>query len=149
VSQRGRIRNIAHGLIGTFVSRYNSVNGYWGLGVLRLFAEQNGLSEVTIDLVNKPMLLEHGTPVSIVEEKYQKWFRSALAKSKIDITCISFANVELRFTTFEEFPNIVRDTRGQPYVCTVRIVRTIGDSYETKHIACCAAHDPTKESRSA
>jgi len=147
MSQRGRIRNIAHGLLGTFVSRYNDIDGYWGIGILRLFAEQNGLSKVDIDVTNPPIPFERGTPVSIIEEKYQRWLRNALVREKIDPESVTGAKIELRFSTFEEFPNIIRDTRGQPYVCTVRIARANGNTYEAEHIACYGAHDPTKESR--
>ncbi|HTK37411.1 MAG TPA: hypothetical protein VL325_02870 [Pyrinomonadaceae bacterium] len=148
MSNRGAWKNIASGLLGTFTSRNNDIDGYWGLGILRLFAYRLKLSTLTLDLLNRSLNLLPESPVSYAEEIYQKWLRSSLKKSKIDISEVIRADINLRFSTFEEFPGVPRDTRGEPYVCTVTIVRRGGYTYSATKVGCCALHDPRKDRRS-
>jgi hypothetical protein len=148
MASRKALKNVAYGLLGTFVSRDNDIDGYWGLGVLRLFADRHDMSTVTIDMLNKSLSLSNDSPVRIAEETYQEWFRNALKKSGIDIGHITLANITLRFSTFEEFPNVIRDTRGKPYFCKVAIIHDDGTSYSASKVGCCAPHDPNKDYRS-
>lgn len=130
------------------MSRNNDIEGYWGLGILRLFADRHGLSTITIELRGQSLNLSHESPVKTAEETYQKWFHNTLRKLHIDIHDIDGANINLRFSTFEEFPNVVRDTRGEPYVCTVTVIRRNGSTYSASKVGCCAAHDPRKDRQS-
>ena len=120
MSRRKILKGFAYGLLGTFVSRNNDIEGYWGLGILRLYAEKHKLSTITIDLL----------------------------KSKVEPSIVTEAKIDLRFSTFVEFPRIVRDTRGQPYVCSVKIVTRNGKIYSATRTGCCEGHNPTKERRS-
>jgi len=148
MSRRGILKGVACGLLGTFVSRNNDVDGYWGLGVLRLFAERNNLSQLTIDVLHKSPNLSFESPMRISEETYRQWFRNALFKAKIYPSDIKEANIYLRFTTFDEFPKTIRDTRGEPYLCTVSISNN-SRIISVSRIGVCAAHDPRKDRRRA
>ncbi|HLA94657.1 MAG TPA: hypothetical protein VK612_02965 [Pyrinomonadaceae bacterium] len=143
--QRNALRGIAHGLLGTFVSRNNDIGGYWGLGVLRLVAQQNGLDKLIIDLLNED---RHVSPVTSVEETYRDWLFQRMEKFAIDKASLTNAEIRLRFASFDEFPNAIRDTRGYPYVCTVRFKTDLGPEYSAESIGVCSAHDPTSESKS-
>jgi hypothetical protein len=142
------LKGIAYGLLSTFVSRNNDIDGYWGLGVLRLFAETHGMRMIALDLLGPEPTLSVGSPVQIAERIYHKWLVTTLERSRIDRSIVAHANISIRFTTFEEFPKVVRDTRGEPYECTVTIVRADGRQYSARKVGVCAPHDPRKDHRS-
>ncbi len=146
--QRKALKGVAHGLLGTFVSRNNDIDGYWGLGVLRLFAEQNDFSLLTLDLLSDSLGRFPDSPLGIAEKTYHEWFRNVLQKSGVDVDNVARADISVRFSTFDEFPNTIRDTRGEPYLCTVTIVQANGNMYLTSKLGCCASHDPNSELRS-
>jgi len=144
MSRRGRLQNIAQGLLGTFVSRNNDIDGYWGLGILRLYAKKNASATLKIDLLEKSDHLFSDSPVHVAKINYQKWLNKTLSKLRIEITQIHEAEIDIRFATFEEFPKVIRNTRGEPYVCSVKL-----GSGETSVVASktgvCEIHDPTKD----
>ncbi len=142
------LKGIAHGLLGTFVSRNNDIDGYWGIGVLRSFALEHNLSSLALDLIDKSPNFAKGSPVQSVEERYRGWLSSVLAKEGVDQQLLRSAEIRLRFTTFAEFPDTIRDTRGEPFVCQVGLTSDQGIVYSASRIGVCAPHEPAKESRS-
>src|SRR5829696_8128411 len=136
------LKGIACGLLGTFVSRNNDINGYWGLGVLRLHAERMQASELTIDLLKEDLVPDFRSPVATTKQIYRQVLTNVLAKSHIDTARLKKVEINLRFANFEEFPNAIRDTRGEPYLCTVSITGKNGSIYEARKLGCCAPHDP-------
>jgi hypothetical protein len=140
------LKGIAHGLLRTFVSRNNDLNGYWGLGVLRLFSETNRMPVITLELLDKEPNLSD-SPIHATRDIYQKWFYSAIEKFGIYRSEIAQASISIRFSTFDELPSTVRDTRGEPYECIVNIVRVDGKKYQASKVGVCALHDPAKERR--
>ena len=143
-----RLKGIANDLLGTFVSRNNDIDGYWGIGVLRSYADSRNESEVKIDLLNAESDPTPRSPIKTAKEKYRQWLINVLSKTGLDAGNLKRAEVNLRFTTFEEFPHAIRWTRGEPYVCTVALISNNGASYEVSKLSCCAPHDPKKEYRS-
>jgi hypothetical protein len=143
-----RLKGIAHGLLGTFASRNNDIDGYWGLGILRLHAEGVHLSELTIDLLSQEQILVPYSPLAITRKKYHRWLTDALTKAGMEVGQLKSAKIKVMFSTFDEFPNTIRDTRGQPYLCTVELTGVNGVTYTASKLGCCALHDPDKDRRS-
>lgn len=148
MAKRKKLKGIAHGLLTAFVSRNNDIDGYWGLGILRLFAEKNEISVVTLDLINKTPNLPEESPVQVAEDRYREWFQNELVKAGVDAARIARAEINIQFSTFEEFPAAIRDTRGAPYLCTVIIARHDGPTISVAKLGCCEAHNPRKDLRS-
>ena len=46
-----QLKGIAAGLAGTFISRNNDVDGYWGMGVIYSEVSARGVSAVTFSLL--------------------------------------------------------------------------------------------------
>lgn len=46
------LKNIAQGLLNSFISRNNDVNGYWGIGKLYTLMLNKSINKVEIDLLN-------------------------------------------------------------------------------------------------
>jgi len=141
-----QLKGIANDLLGTFVSRNNDIDGYWGIGVLRSYANSRDDSEVKIDLLDAEPVPH--SPITTAKEKYRQWLINAFSKAHIDAGKIKRAEISLRFAAFEAFPNTIRDTWGEPYVCTVILARNKEVNYEASKLGCCAPHDPKKEHRS-
>ena len=145
MAKRKTLKGIAHGLLGTFVSRYNDIDGYWGLGVLRKLADKQSLQTLELDLLRSnadhPVLKE-------VETRYRAWVLKTLGKARVAPTEIARAEIRIFFAEEIDFPDAVRSTRGKPYKCTVTITRRDGAAVSAERIGYCDLHDPSKEFRS-
>jgi hypothetical protein len=107
---RKQLKNLANGLLGTFVSRNNDINGYWGLGLLRLYAAQRSLQTVSIDLLSQGLEKEQISPIDIAWRNYRKWLFEKLSDAGIDPMELRAAEIRIRFTTLDEFPDVRRLT---------------------------------------
>ncbi|WP_378178258.1 hypothetical protein [Aquimarina sp. SS2-1] len=56
MGKRKLFKNIANGVLGSFVSRNNDVQGYWGIGKLYSLMINKDKYEVEIDLINLTIL---------------------------------------------------------------------------------------------
>ena len=148
MARRKQLKGIAHGLLGTFISRYNDIDGYWGLGVLRRCASNNNLSKIIIDLLVQSRDFAIDSPVSFTERTYRSWLFNTLEKVGLDSGVLERAEIHLVFGTFSEFPKVVRDTRGEPYQCRVLLKFKDGPLYSASKLGVCAVHDPAKDRRS-
>ena len=146
---RKQLKRIVGGLLGTFTSRNNDINGYWGLGVLRLYAKRRRVDAFEIDLLSQVSDEPAGSPLLVTEQYYRSWFSSALSNRQVNPAQLSSARIRLRFATFDEFPDVVRSTRGEPYVCSVSIINLRGIEYSTSKVGVCAAHNPWIDLRSS
>lgn len=148
MARRKQLKGIALALLGTFVSRNNDIYGYWGLGVLKLCAMKNGLSKIIIDLLEQSPGFDANSPIHIAEKTYQSWLFRTLEKARFDKKQLERAEIHLEFSTFDEFPKAIRDTRGEPYQCSVILKSKGGTSYLISKIGVCAEHDPAKDRQS-
>lgn len=145
---RKQLKTIAGGLLGTFTSRNNDINGYWGLGVLRLYAQRRGLETLEIELLSRHYNEPAVSPFFAAGQYYRQWFSRALLHWRLSENELRSAYIRLRFSTFEEFPDVVRDTQGKPYVCTVSITTPQGTEYSASKVGVCAPCDPKIDRRS-
>ena len=121
-ARRKELKNIAGGIVGSFISRNNDIDGYWGLGILYRFANQRQVDMIQLDLLNLTITSKvtnmdglFGTTKfnQEYEEKYHAW-RSAL---------------------------------GDPCLCTCEIKVNDGRVYSVTVGTNCWPHDPEREMR--
>ncbi len=143
-----RLNNVPHGLLGTFASRNNDINVYWGIGVLKQYAVKYDQPTLIFDLLARNPSWSVDSLVQIAEKTYQKWLIDRLAKMGVDRKYLQSVEIHLRFSTFNEFPNATRDTWGEPYLCSAILTNKEGVVYSASKIGVCAPHDPKKEFRS-
>lgn len=145
--RRSELRNIANGLLGTFVSRNNDIDGFWGLGVLRSFADSTGVQQITIDLLEtdaQPHIFES------CKQHHRVWLRKSLETKSIPMEFLSVARIKVSFfSTFDSFPDLVKDTRGLPYECFVEIKVGTGTASSATKLGVCAPNDPQIDRRRA
>lgn len=48
MTRRGELKDVALGVLGSFVSRNNDVDGYWCLGLLRALADAQRVSTAAV-----------------------------------------------------------------------------------------------------
>lgn len=143
------LRSIASGLLGTFVSRNNDIGGYWGMGVLKKLAVDNGVSRFLMDLSHRPGESAEIPIIARLEERYRKRLIGLLDCVGGDVGELDRADIQIQFYTFEEYPNAIRDTRGEPYVCSVLLTTKNGKSYRATKLGVCAQHNPLLDRKRA
>jgi hypothetical protein len=144
---RRELLDVAAAVAGSFVSRNNDVNGYWGIGVLRSYADRNRIRSLRFDILEgapEP----RSDPPALVADAYRRVLARQLAIRKISPDIVTKAEVVLTFDP--DAPNTSSaPTYGAPFSCTVRLTDHLGREFEGIRIGCCAPHNPGRELQSA
>ena len=118
---RSELNGVAAGLAGSFVSRNNDVDGFWSLGLLRLFADQLQLKSLRFDIANgrtepdAPLLLR-------VCHTYQASLARQLAARGIDRSMVAHAEILVSFDALGSPSMPPARTYGPPFLCSVRLL---------------------------
>lgn len=143
---RRELLDVAAAVAGSFVSRNNDVNGYWGLGLLRAHADRNGLRSLRFDILEQDADAQGGAP-ALVADAYRRVLARQLAIRRIKPGIVTKAEILLTFDPDE--PNTPSaSTYGAPFSCTARLTDHRGREFERVRAGCCAPHNPLRELRS-
>jgi hypothetical protein len=144
------LKNIAFGMLGSFVGRYNSIEGYWALG--RLYREGLG-GDGVIRLHLLEGRTEPATPINDAVMKTYLWRLDAMMEKRgLTRADIVAADIVIAFNTSDSvraWTGCDSIAQGEPYRCTVTITDRRHTPHQASHVARCRPHDPTRESRSA
>jgi hypothetical protein len=144
VTRRRELASTVHGLYGSFISRNNDVDGYWGIGKLRLHAQEVGSNTVRFDLVDELIQPPSSDFQRLVERYHIKFLSYAASRFA------SSALIELNFKPTPPTERIVpMNTWGDMFRLTVTIKDDRGRVYSRDGYGYCGPHDPKRESRSA
>lgn len=148
MSINGRLKNIANGLCGSFVSRNNDVNGYWSIGKLRLLAEQHGQATLSLDPLSLSMQ-PASSEFSAVLARYRRLLEKLAKLSRVPLEEIKGAYITIDFAP-EPWPrpSYIGPRWGDQFVLTVTITANGRATGIVRHASYCRPHDPTKESKS-
>lgn len=149
MGRRRELGSIASGIIGSFNSRNNDIDGYWGIGKLYKVVAQLERKIVSIDLSNKamrPTSNEFGSMVTF----YHNMLTRLLVKHGIPEKWVISANITVEFeATFVHEHHYWRSELGHP--CNLKCY--IYDDKGREHIAYaynnCRPHEPSRESQSS
>ncbi len=146
MAKRGELKDVASGLLGSFVSRNNDVDGYWSLGLLRSLADRRGRRTLRLDLIARTAEPSEEL-VDRLAARYGDMLGRHLARRGIAASAVVEAEVEIEFDTpasiFSSLP-----TYGTPTRCSVRLLDDRGREQRQSIRTACAPHDPSRESRS-
>lgn len=143
---RRELLDVAAAVAGSFVSRNNDVNGYWGLGLLRSYADRNGLRSLRFDLLEGDPEPKSDPP-ALVADAYRRVLARQLTIRRIARGIVTKAEVLLTFDP--DTPNTPSaSTYGAPFSCTVRLTDHRGREFERIRIGCCSPHNPLRELQS-
>ena len=144
---RGELTDLAAGLVGSFASRNNDVDGYWGLGLLRLLVHRAGVRVLRFDL--KTATAEPLAPITAaVVRVYCDKLEQQLTQRRIPAGEVLKAEINVEFGV-EANPLKSASTYGEPVRCTVVLVDHRNRVIRKSLLTNCGPHDPARETRSA
>jgi hypothetical protein len=147
MGRRKDIRNLAYGLLHTFVSRYNDDNGYWALGKLHALAQAQGSTRLAFDLWGDAQV-DTAPIVSAMRARYGDWLRQGLRRHHFSAGYLARATLSMDFEREDLQRRIVgMGSNAPPMVCAVTLVDALGREYDLQTILPCRPHDPTLERR--
>ena len=145
MARRKDLKNIASGLAGTFISRNNDIDGYWGIGKLCLLAQQSGHSQVRVDLWPIGLTPAH-QPFHCAVAAQRTRLEQRLERQGIPKQWISSVSLHLVFSGANAPSTPLH--RGKPFTLTAAIVDDQSRSRAVTVNGFCQPHHPGKEARS-
>lgn len=146
MTRRGELKDVALGVLGSFVSRNNDVDGYWCLGLLRALADAQRVSSLRLDLTGQATE-PRDELTALTAATYREALLRQLARRGIAQGVISKAEIHVDFnasaSVFASLP-----TYGQPTRCSICLLDERGQEHRQTVMTACATHDPKRESRS-
>ncbi len=97
MTRRKVLKGIAKAIVGSFVSRKNDLNGYWGMGMLCPLAQNLGTSLITINLVGNNKEVESSPIVKPIAERYSSMLLDILVKATVNPSWVQQAVVAIEF----------------------------------------------------
>ncbi|RVM86362.1 hypothetical protein [Sinorhizobium meliloti] len=134
MSRREQFRGICHGVLGTFVSRYNDLDGYWALGQYVAFLDRIGECQLLLKLGDATVLPEG--PGFAAAAKYYRGAVLRMMKTNA-MPQAWFANGTMKVS-------IVATSTA---TCEIEIVSDLGRTYRSERTINVRPHDPVIERR--
>ncbi|MEM7430484.1 MAG: hypothetical protein AAF351_00965 [Pseudomonadota bacterium] len=142
MARRKELANVVHGLYGSFISRNNDVDGYWGIGKLCAFASEAESGTVRIDLFSKTC-----EPATSEFQQLIEYYWSKLLSYPPSRFAVA-AKIDINFEPPRpEEKRVPINTWGSLFELTVTITDDKGRAYSRSGHGRCAPHDPKLESR--
>ena len=143
------IKSVVNGLLGSFVSRNNDIDGYWGLGKLRSLSELYNTTSITINLKPKHGRIEsQHISLNVTTQHYASMLVSIIERCGLPSAYIADARIIVDFVVPPTLPEPPKYTWGEPFLCTVVIIDDTGREWRASHTGRCGRHDPEREMRS-
>ncbi|WP_201917435.1 hypothetical protein [Aquimarina mytili] len=90
--KRKLLKNIANGILGSFISRNNDVNGYWGIGKIYSLMIISESLEIEIDLIRKA-ISPSNDELNLLVSHYSDYLFDQLSKQEIQRSNLSQAKI--------------------------------------------------------
>ncbi|NRB69947.1 MAG: hypothetical protein HRU48_21750 [Vibrio sp.] len=149
MASRRELGSIASGIIGSFCSRNNDVDGYWAVGKLYKHVVLLEPKVFSIDLLSQT--IEPYDPCfELMVKQYFEMLQKLVAKRGLRPNWLRAVRVKIQFeVAYEHCHHHWRGALGNP--CRMECI--IEDDLGKRHIALsyanCYPHDPSKETRSS
>ena len=148
MKRRNQIKNIAYGILGSFLSRNNDIDGYWALGVFYKIAFEQGSQSFELNILSKEShpCYKYSHHVASF---YQNYLYSQIKKQKLSSLTIIDARVVLEFNVEQNKNHINKKwTWGEPFTCEVKLTDENNAVNISNGSGWCGMHDTTIERRS-
>jgi hypothetical protein len=149
MARRIELGSIASGLIGSFSSRNNDVDGYWGIGKLHKFVESDLEKKVVIDLISGTIHPQTDEFNSLIE-LYRERLDFHLKARGLPREWVTSVEITVSFETeYEAKHHFWRSGLGKPYIAKCDIKDDSRKHYISHAYNNCRPHDPKREARSS
>lgn len=150
MARRKQLKGIAGNIVQWCLSRNFDHEGYWAVGQLYAYTQENGTNEYVIDLVNEYVPNEvTDIRFSGATKLLSGTLHSELDSLKIPDWWVKEAKIIFTFNTDyqKKYHLFASGLGGKPAMCLVEITTDLGKTY-TKEGGCNVwVHNPKKESR--
>jgi hypothetical protein len=137
------LKGIAGGILGSFLSRNNDFDGYWGMGILRLLAQEHDVNAVCLDLLAGTCTPPDHRGAEIARAHGLR-FQRFLADSGL----VRAAEITVSFGPFNgRLPR--QETYGTPFAASLVLSDNRGKAHRAEAAGWCGPHDPRRECRRA
>lgn len=136
---RNRMNHVAAGLLSSFYSRCNELDGFWALGML--YQEvQDAPYRVTLDLLARTAT-PAGHHADLIARRYADFLAHALSKKKLRLDDLTAASVTVQFKADVPRHAFQPGWFGDAFTCTVTLSRATD---RAMYAACgkCMPNDP-------
>ncbi|MFC3058039.1 hypothetical protein [Paenirhodobacter populi] len=134
MARRIEFQSIVHDGLAAFISRNNDLNGYWALGQLRNWIEDEGAALLVIPLVDD-RFSDQKAQISPLSQRFAKTLQFLMESKNMPSEWIQDA----RFTIELTAPDCLS--------CSFRVISDLGRSFEANRILSVQRHDPRRELR--
>jgi hypothetical protein len=147
VVRRRELKGAALGVLGSFVSRCNDVEGYWGMGKLYRLAQKNGVSRVEIDLLAATMRPSNSAFDPMIEQ-FAFLLCAQLQARRLPRAWVTKASVSIDFDSSTAVPQLFETAPlGDTFDCAAIVIDDLGKERSARTSGRCWVHDPARESR--
>ncbi|GAL06337.1 hypothetical protein JCM19237_1982 [Photobacterium aphoticum] len=149
MASRKEFGSLSSGIIGSFASRNNDIEGYWAIGKLLSYCQSSSENALHIDLIRRSSsgAIPECEDIAIVYADMLNWL---LKKRQIPAEWVVAATITIDFVPLDH-PTVFLPMNNSSYSC--RLICDIVDDNGHHHVAhrnvCCMPHDPMKEQRSS
>jgi hypothetical protein len=96
MSRKGKIQNVTDGILSSFISRNNSINGYWGIGKICGYLFESNEDKLKINLRSKEANIYKEEMKFMIDFFSDKFYRN--------LKMLSISNKMIKNVSFEVFP---------------------------------------------
>jgi hypothetical protein len=144
---RRELTGVAAGVLGSFISRNNDVDGYWALGQLRAECDARNATTRSLDLLAGTSSLD-GRVASRVAASFREVLLRHLQRLEFAAEQLRLAHVLLEFAPPTSTKLDAYASYGSPFRCVVQLEDDRGHVYRREYAGRRAVHDPRGENRS-
>ncbi|MBW1297852.1 hypothetical protein [Aquimarina litoralis] len=141
--KRKEFKNIANGVLQSFISRNNDVEGYWGIGKLYSLLLKKNEYEVEIDLINKTILPADKEFENMIQFFSKKLFNQMKRKG------LKNCNLTEAKIALTSFPNTIPLSLGKiahnQMQCNILLVDDLQKTHPQTKSIWCRKHNPKLE----
>jgi len=146
--RRKELKGIAYATADHFISRYNSFNGYWALGILYKQANLLNINKVCFDILNQTVLPKEINPHNILSY-FNEFISKQLDGKKFKNNVVKKIIIEVEFNLkANELEILYKNIYGNPFECRVFITDDFEKTYSYTRRSCCRGHNSSREMRS-
>ncbi|MCT4637538.1 MAG: hypothetical protein N4A72_07505 [Bacteroidales bacterium] len=122
MGRKRKIKCLTYGMLNSFVSRNNDLDGYWAIGKIYLFMLNSESMVLNIDMLNQS-LIPYDKDLELLAIKYGETLKYHLIKRGFQLNQFKHATL-----TLTGYPNCINVIYGQTAPNKIRCELTITDT---------------------